>query len=101
MLESVRKSHPRMTPPSVIDLAKDLPLPKDLSQSYCKLRELCVPGTKNSNSLSFFVFYFLWRIDYFFIIVHNFKTVNAKGSKCLQILQKGIFKISSYLSTHF
>ncbi len=44
MLESVRKSHPRKTPPKVIDLAKDLPLARELEQSYIKLRELCAPG---------------------------------------------------------
>lgn len=70
MLESVRKSHPRKTPPSVIDLAKDLPLPKDLSLSYFRLRELCVPGTNFSTTD---VFYFscimlFESINHWFII---------------------------------
>lgn len=44
MLESVRKTHPRKTPPSVIDLTKDLPSPRELGSSYVKLRDLCTPG---------------------------------------------------------
>ena len=44
MLESVRKTHPRKTPPCVIDLTKDLPSPRELESSYIKLRDLCTPG---------------------------------------------------------
>lgn len=44
MLESVRKSHPRKTPPTVIDLTKDVPSPRDIEHSYTKLRDLCSPG---------------------------------------------------------
>ena len=49
MLESVRKSHPRKTPPSVIDLTKDLPSPRELESSYIKLRDLCTPGNERLN----------------------------------------------------
>ncbi|XP_050421975.1 myotubularin-related protein 10-B isoform X2 [Adelges cooleyi] len=43
MLEMVRKSHPNHLRPVVIDLTKDLPSPKDVEQSFVKLRELCAP----------------------------------------------------------
>ncbi|XP_050542785.1 myotubularin-related protein 10-B [Daktulosphaira vitifoliae] len=43
MLEMVRKSHPNHMRPIVIDLTKDLPSPKDIDQSFNKLRELCAP----------------------------------------------------------
>lgn len=44
MLERVREAHPKLTAPKVLDLAKDLPSPKDLDISFNKLRELCTPG---------------------------------------------------------
>lgn len=44
MLETVRKAHPKLTQPIVLDLAKDLPSPKDLDISFNKLRDLCTPG---------------------------------------------------------
>lgn len=44
MLESVRKSHPRLAQPIVLDLTKDLPSPREIHFSYNKLRELCTPG---------------------------------------------------------
>ncbi|XP_073978652.1 myotubularin-related protein 10-B isoform X2 [Rhodnius prolixus] len=43
MLESVRKSHPRLAQPIVLDLTKDLPSPREIHFSYNKLRELCTP----------------------------------------------------------
>lgn len=44
MLEIVRKSHPDRLRPFIVDLTKNLPLPKDINQSFIKLRELCAPG---------------------------------------------------------
>lgn len=44
MLEIVRKSHPDRQRPFIVDLTKNLPSPKDVSQSFIKLRELCAPG---------------------------------------------------------
>uniref|UniRef100_A0A8D8YZH2 Myotubularin-related protein 12 n=1 Tax=Cacopsylla melanoneura TaxID=428564 RepID=A0A8D8YZH2_9HEMI len=43
MLETVRKAHPKLTQPIVLDLAKDLPSPKELDISFNKLRDLCTP----------------------------------------------------------
>lgn len=43
-LEIVRKSHPKLLRPHIIDLTKSLPSPKDVNQSFIKLRELCTPG---------------------------------------------------------
>ncbi|VVC32555.1 Hypothetical protein CINCED_3A001526 [Cinara cedri] len=43
MLEIVRKSHPCLARPFIMDLTKILPSPKDVSQSFIKLRELCAP----------------------------------------------------------
>lgn len=44
MLEIVRKSHPDLLKPYIMDLTKTLPSPKDINQSFIKLRELCAPG---------------------------------------------------------
>lgn len=44
MLEIVRKSHPDRLRPFIVDLTKTLPSPKDINQSFIKLRELCAPG---------------------------------------------------------
>jgi len=44
MLEIVRKSHPGRLRPFIMDLTKNLPSPKDVNQSFIKLRELCAPG---------------------------------------------------------
>lgn len=43
MLECVRKTHPRLARPIVLDLTKDLPSCRELQNSYLKLRELCTP----------------------------------------------------------
>lgn len=45
MLENVRKSHPKMTQPTVMDLSKECPSPKDVQHSYQRLRDLCTPET--------------------------------------------------------
>ncbi|KAK7574342.1 hypothetical protein V9T40_011533 [Parthenolecanium corni] len=87
MLESVRKSHPRKTPPSVIDLAKDLPLPKDLSLSYFRLRELCVPDS----SRQFWV-----QDNHFFTLLENCKwllyvsTCLIKSAEAADLLHKDV-----------
>jgi len=47
VLEIVRKSHPKRLRPFIIDLSKNLPSPKDINQSFIKLRELCAPGLLN------------------------------------------------------
>lgn len=44
MLENVRKGHPQLTQPELMELTQDLPSPKDVYLSYCKLRDLCTPG---------------------------------------------------------
>lgn len=44
VLEIVRKSHPKLLRPFIMDLTKNLPSPKDVNQSFNKLRELCAPG---------------------------------------------------------
>lgn len=44
MLEIVRKSHPDLQRPFIMDLTKNLPSPKEVNQSFIKLRELCAPG---------------------------------------------------------
>ena len=44
MLENVRKGHPQLTQPELMELSQDLPSPKDIHVSYCKLRDLCTPG---------------------------------------------------------
>ncbi|XP_003246575.1 myotubularin-related protein 10-B [Acyrthosiphon pisum] len=43
MLEIVRKSHPGLLRPFIMDLTKNLPSPKDVNQSFIKLREICAP----------------------------------------------------------
>ncbi|XP_026289690.1 myotubularin-related protein 10-A isoform X2 [Frankliniella occidentalis] len=43
MLENVRKGHPQRTQPELMELTQDLPSPKDVYGSYCKLRDLCTP----------------------------------------------------------
>ncbi|XP_049790942.1 myotubularin-related protein 10-B [Schistocerca nitens] len=45
MLEQVRKSHPGRRVPHVLELSREVPTPKELQTSYCKLRELCTPET--------------------------------------------------------
>ncbi|GLV43995.1 uncharacterized protein CBL_12709 [Carabus blaptoides fortunei] len=45
MLENVRKSHPKMTQPTVMDLSKECPSPRDIQHSYQRLRDLCTPET--------------------------------------------------------
>nr|XP_018912403.1 PREDICTED: myotubularin-related protein 10-B [Bemisia tabaci] len=42
LLETVRKSHPRLTQPVVIELTKDMPSLRHIQVSFCKLRDLCV-----------------------------------------------------------
>lgn len=49
MLENVRKGHPQLSQPEVMELTQDLPSPKDVYSSYYKLRDLCTPG-KTSQS---------------------------------------------------
>jgi myotubularin-related protein 10/11/12 len=44
MLEIVRKSHPDLQRPFIMDLTKNLPSPKEVNHSFIKLRELCAPG---------------------------------------------------------
>lgn len=44
MLENIRKCHPQLKAPSIIDLDKELPSVKNISISYSKLRDLCTPG---------------------------------------------------------
>lgn len=46
MLETVRKSHPRLVQPIVLELNKDLPSPRDIQISFIKLRELCGPESE-------------------------------------------------------
>ncbi|XP_014262170.1 myotubularin-related protein 10-B isoform X3 [Cimex lectularius] len=43
MLESIRKSHPKLTKPMVLDLTRELPSIRDIQHSFMKLRELCTP----------------------------------------------------------
>ncbi|KAG8265529.1 Belongs to the protein-tyrosine phosphatase [Homalodisca vitripennis] len=43
MLETVRKSHPRLAQPKVMELNKDVPTPREVQVSFVKLRELCAP----------------------------------------------------------
>lgn len=43
MLENVRKCHPTMKQPMVLDLSKDLASPQNVFNSYTRLRELCTP----------------------------------------------------------
>ncbi|XP_054262707.1 myotubularin-related protein 10-B-like isoform X1 [Macrosteles quadrilineatus] len=43
MLETVRKSHPRLAQPKVMELNKDVPSPRELQVSFVKLRDLCAP----------------------------------------------------------
>lgn len=43
MLENVRKGHPHLTQPELMELTQDLPSPKDVYNSYYKLRDLCTP----------------------------------------------------------
>ncbi len=44
MMDAMRSTHPRYTPPQVFDLGRILPTPKDVQASYEKFRELCMPG---------------------------------------------------------
>ncbi|XP_071447286.1 myotubularin-related protein 10-B [Hetaerina americana] len=44
MLEKVRRSHPNLQKPTIIDL-QVLSSPKDVQNSFIKLRELCIPET--------------------------------------------------------
>lgn len=43
LLESIRKSHPSLIQPYIIDLSQ--PTPKDIQTSYIKLRDLCTPDS--------------------------------------------------------
>ncbi|XP_067005346.2 myotubularin-related protein 10-B [Anabrus simplex] len=45
MLEQIRKSHPTLKPPNLLDLGKDLPSPRDVQISFNKLRDLCAPAS--------------------------------------------------------
>lgn len=44
MLENIRKCHPQLKAPTIVDLDKELPSIKDVLVSYSKLRDLCTPG---------------------------------------------------------
>ncbi|XP_039291181.1 myotubularin-related protein 10-B [Nilaparvata lugens] len=46
MLETVRKSHPLLSTPVVMELSKSLPSTKDIQTSFLKLRELCAPESE-------------------------------------------------------
>ncbi|XP_075226762.1 myotubularin-related protein 10-A isoform X2 [Lycorma delicatula] len=58
MLETVRKSHPTLAKPEVLELTKDLPSPREIQSRFIKLRELCAPEsekqfwTQDNNFLS-------------------------------------------------
>lgn len=55
LLEHIRKSHPEKKPPHIIDLSS--PSPKDISISFNKLRELCVPDNTRVFKSQDFKFY--------------------------------------------
>lgn len=57
MLEIVRKSHPDLLRPFIMDLTKNLPSAKDVNQSFNKLRELCAPGLLTCNILCLLIIY--------------------------------------------
>lgn len=74
MLESVRKSHPRKTPPTVIDLTKDVPSPRDIEHSYIKLRDLCAPDSVRQ---------FWYQDNHYYSLLENCKWL-LYVSNCLQ-----------------
>ncbi|KAJ8985336.1 hypothetical protein NQ317_008367 [Molorchus minor] len=55
LLEHIRKSHPGKRPPHIIDLS--FPSPKDVQNSYLKLRDLCVPDNTRVFKSQDFKFY--------------------------------------------
>ncbi|XP_045468670.1 myotubularin-related protein 10-A [Harmonia axyridis] len=57
LLEHIRKSHPDKKPPYLIDLGKDCPSPKDVHNSYVKLRDLCVPDSTRQFKQQDYKFY--------------------------------------------
>lgn len=67
MLEIVRKSHPGLVRPFIMDLTKSLPSPKEVNQSFIKLRELCAPGLLN--------------VEYLFIMIINFKLLFLESAR--------------------
>lgn len=75
MLEIVRKSHPDLIRPYIMDLTKNLPSPKDVNQSFIKLRELCAPGLLIYSKKLY--------VDYYFIII------TILNRKCTPVLGSG------------
>lgn len=55
LLEHVRKSHKSI--PYIMDLTKECPTPKEIQNSYIKLRELCVPDSIRLFKAQDFKFY--------------------------------------------
>nr|XP_022909063.1 myotubularin-related protein 10 [Onthophagus taurus] len=45
ILEHIRKSHPNISSPHIMELAKVLPSIKELQHSFNKLRDICTPDT--------------------------------------------------------
>ncbi|KAJ1532085.1 hypothetical protein ONE63_000714 [Megalurothrips usitatus] len=86
MLENVRKGHPQRTQPELMELTQDLPTPKDVYLSYCKLRDLCTPDVRQ----------FWIQDNHFLSQVENSKwlsTVSAclmKAAKAAAFLQENV-----------
>lgn len=76
MLEIVRKSHPDLLRPFIMDLTKNLPSAKDVNQSFNKLRELCAPGLLTCNILCLLLFLYLF-------ICFNKKVHGSFGSRTI------------------
>ncbi|KAK9887578.1 hypothetical protein WA026_023384 [Henosepilachna vigintioctopunctata] len=57
VLEHIRRSHPDKKPPYLFDLSRECPSPKDVYNSYLKLRDLCVPESTRQFKQQDFKFY--------------------------------------------
>ncbi|XP_044738070.1 myotubularin-related protein 10-B isoform X2 [Chrysoperla carnea] len=85
MLENVRKCHPTMKQPVVVDLTKDMPSAKDVYSSYLRLRELCAPESLRQ----------FWTQDrHFYALLDSTKWLSYV-SQCL----KKASETANYIST--
>ncbi|KAF5301594.1 hypothetical protein FQR65_LT08899 [Abscondita terminalis] len=57
MLEHIRRSHNEKRQPYIMDLSKECPSPKDIQNSYLKLRDLCIPDSIRTFKLQDYKFY--------------------------------------------
>lgn len=87
LLEHIRKSHPNKKQPHIIDLSS--PSPRDISVSFNKLRDLCVPDSARTFKSQDYKFYSL---------LDNTKWLNHV-SICLSKSLEAAVKLSDHVCT--